>query len=136
MSACSANWLRAIRMAAPWSPSTPFVITTSPGRAWPAETDTPRGTTPIPAVLMNSLSAAPRSTTLVSPVTMATPAWSATRLMLATTRRRMPTSSPSSSTTPHDRNSGRAPLIARSFTVPATASVPMSPPGKNSGSTT
>ena len=34
------------------------------------------------------------------------------------------------------RNSGRAPLIARSFTVPLTASRPMSPPGKNNGVTT
>ena len=38
----------------------------------------PCGTTPTPAVLMNSLSQAPRSTTLVSPVTMTTPASSAT----------------------------------------------------------
>ena len=63
-------------------------MTTSPGRAWPAEIATPHGTTPIPAVLTNNLSAAPRSTTLVSPVTMATPVWSADRFMLATTRRR------------------------------------------------
>ena len=49
-------------------------MTTSPGRACRAEIATPRGTTPMPAVLTNSLSAAPRSTTLVSPVTMVTPA--------------------------------------------------------------
>ncbi len=37
---------------------------------------------------------------------------------------------------PQLRNCGRAPHIARSFTVPLTASVPMSPPGKNIGRTT
>ncbi len=96
----------------------------------------PTGITPMPAVLMNSLSAAPRSTTLVSPVTTRTPANAAARRMLATTRRSDATGKPSSITTAHDRYSGRAPPMARSLTVPATASVPMSPPGKNSGSTT
>ena len=43
----------------------------------------PAGITPMPAVLMNSLSAAPRSTTLVSPVTIVTPARSAMRRMLS-----------------------------------------------------
>ena len=33
----------------------------------------------------------------------------------------------------HDSAIGRAPHIARSFTVPCTASLPMSPPGKNRG---
>ena len=44
-------------MAVPWSPSTPLTITTSPGRACAAEIATPCGTTPMPAVLTNSLSA-------------------------------------------------------------------------------
>ena len=35
-----------------------------------------------------------------------------------------------------DRCSGFAPAMARSLTVPCTASEPMSPPGKNSGETT
>ncbi len=39
----------------------------------------------MPAVLINSLSAAPRGTTLVSPVTMAIPAARAVSAMLATT---------------------------------------------------
>ena len=34
------------------------------------------------------------------------------------------------------RASGRAAAVARSFTVPATARRPMSPPGKRSGRTT
>ena len=34
------------------------------------------------------------------------------------------------------RNFGSAPHMAMSFTVPQTASFPMSPPGKKSGSTT
>jgi len=40
---------------------------------------------------------------------------------------------PSSRMKPALRYSGRAPLIARSLTVPLTASVPISPPGKISG---
>jgi len=39
-------------------------------------------------------------------------------------------------TKPAESHSGRAPHIARSFTVPLTARSPMSPPGKNSGETT
>ena len=35
-----------------------------------------------------------------------------------------------------ERNRGRAPPTARSFTVPWTASLPMSPPGKKIGRTT
>jgi hypothetical protein len=37
---------------------------------------------------------------------------------------------------PDVKYKGRAPLIARSFTVPFIASLPMSPPGKNIGETT
>ena len=36
----------------------------------------------------------------------------------------------------HDRYSGIAPPTARSLIVPHTASLPMSPPGNSSGSTT
>src|SRR5690606_9575897 len=46
----------------------------------------------------------------------------------------MPT--PSSRISPQDRKAGRAPLMARSLTVPLTARSPMLPPGKNSGRTT
>ena len=35
-----------------------------------------------------------------------------------------------------ERNSGLAPPTARSLTVPCTARLPMSPPGKNGGRTT
>ena len=35
-----------------------------------------------------------------------------------------------------DSTRGRAAAVSRSFTVPATANRPMSPPGKNRGSTT
>jgi hypothetical protein len=49
---------------------------------------------PMPAVLINSLSAAPRGTTLVSPVTMAIPAARAVSAMLATTASRVAISSP------------------------------------------
>ena len=60
----------------PWSPMVPLSSTTSPGRARSPAISTPGGTRPTPAVLMNSLSALPRSTTLVSPVTICTPACS------------------------------------------------------------
>ena len=43
---------------------------------------------------------------------------------------------PSSSRYPALRKSGSAPHIARSLTVPCTASEPMSPPGKKAGVTT
>jgi hypothetical protein len=52
------------------------------------------GMAPMPAVLINSLSAAPRGTTLVSPVTMAIPAARAVSAMLATTASRVAISSP------------------------------------------
>jgi hypothetical protein len=59
--------------------------------------------TPIPAVLINSLSAAPRGTTLVSPVTMAMPASRAVCAMLFTTASRVAISSPSSRINPQER---------------------------------
>jgi hypothetical protein len=43
---------------------------------------------------------------------------------------------PSSSMKPDGEASGRAPHMARSLTVPQTARLPMSPPGKKSGLTT
>ncbi len=56
--------------------------------------------------------------------------------MDATIRSRSATGKPSSRMKLADSHSGRAPLTARSFTVPLTARSPMSPPGKNSGETT
>src|SRR5450830_944080 len=93
-------------------------------------------TTPMPAVFTYTPSPLPRSTTFVSPVTSATPACSAAALIDETTRQSVSIASPSSRMKPALRYSGRAPHMARSFTVPLTASVPMSPPGKNSGRTT
>ena len=61
------------------------------------------GMAPMPAVLINSLSAAPRGTTLVSPVTMAIPAARAVSAMLATTASRVAISSPSSRIKPQER---------------------------------
>ena len=65
---------RAHRIAAPWSPSRPLTSTASPGRARSAPRSTPSRITPMPVVVRKSLSQAPLCTTLVSPVTMATPA--------------------------------------------------------------
>jgi hypothetical protein len=78
----------------------------------------------------------PRSTTLVSPVTMRTPAARAAAPMSCTMRASVAMGSPSSRMKPALSTSGVAPLMARSFTVPCTASVPMLPPGKMSGLTT
>ena len=90
----------------------------------------------MPAVEMYRPSAAPRSTTLVSPVTMDTPAAAAASAMSATISRRASIENPSSSTNAADRAMGRAPIMARSFTVPCTARWPTEPPGKRRGLTT
>jgi hypothetical protein len=92
--------------------------------------------TPTPVVVTNSPSAAPRPTTLVSPVTMRMPARSASAAIEATIRRNSAISVPSSMMNAADSQRGRAPPTARSLTVPHTASVPISPPGNSSGVTT
>ena len=94
------------------------------------------GIMPIPVVLINSLSAQPRLTTFVSPVTICTPAFCAAFCILATTRRNVSTGKPSSKMTLQVRYKGFAPLTAKSLIVPLIASSPMSDPGKNKGSTT
>ncbi|MBT9164633.1 MAG: hypothetical protein DDT23_00635 [candidate division WS2 bacterium] len=62
-----------LRIAIPWSPIVPFIIIKSPTLALVVETNLPCGIIPIPEVLINILSAAPFSTTLVSPVIIFTP---------------------------------------------------------------
>ena len=57
----------------PWSPIVPLTSTRSPGRTRCGPRSTPGRSRPMPVVLRNSPSAAPRGTTLVSPVTTATP---------------------------------------------------------------
>ncbi len=74
----------------------------------------------------------PRSTTFVSPVTICTPARDASAAIDATMRRSSAISQPSSMMKAA-KQSGRAPPTARSFTVPQTASVPMSPPETRAG---
>lgn len=85
---------------------------------------------------MNIPSAAPRSTTFVSPVTISTRADRAARAMSPTTRLSVSSGNPSSRMKPALSHRGRAPHIARSFTVPFTARSPIEPPGKNNGRTT
>ena len=85
---------------------------------------------------MYSPSPRPRSTTLVSPVTICTPASLAAAEAEAITRLSVPVGRPSSIISASERYFGSAPHIARSFTVPQTASLPMSPPGNSSGVTT
>ena len=90
----------------------------------------------MPAVLMKTPSPLPLSTTFVSPVTTCTPTCAAASRIDATMRVSVSIGNPSSRMNPALSASGRAPAIARSFTVPLIASDPMSPPGKNSGLTT
>src|SRR5918911_1592181 len=81
-------------------------------------------------------SAAPRSTTFVSPAAIDTSASRAADAIDAAIRRRSAVGKPSSTMKPAVSASGCAPTMARSLTVPFPASSPMSPPGKNSGLTT
>ena len=69
---------------------------TSPGRAFAPDTSIPCGTTPTPVVLMNTPSPLPCSTTLVSPVTTATPASRAAAAIDCTMRFRSASGKPSS----------------------------------------
>jgi fused signal recognition particle receptor len=122
--------------AMPWSPSVPETSTTSPGRALAPPIWRPGGTTPTPVVLMKTPSPLPRSTTLVSPVTMGTPASRAAAAIESTMRLRSASGKPSSRMKLAARYSGVAPSMATSLTVPCTDRQPMSPPGKNSGEIT
>ena len=78
----------------------------SPGRAARIESERPSGTTPTPEVVMKTWSPLPRSTTLVSPVTSATPASSHAARIEATIRLRSASGSPSSRMNAADRKSG------------------------------
>ena len=85
---------------------------------------------------MYTPSAAPFPTTLVSPVTICTPALAAASLMSATISRSSAIGNPSSMTKAADSHCGRAPETARSLIVPCTATCPIEPPGKRRGETT
>ena len=122
--------------AMPWSPMVPETMMRSPGRARSPEICRPCATTPTPVVVMKTPSPLPASTTLVSPVTMGTPASRAASAIESTMRFRSASGKPSSRMKPAASQSGRAPDIATSLTVPCTDRQPMSPPGKNSGETT
>ena len=106
-----------------------------PGRARCGRQPSPAATDArCPVVVMNTPSPVPRSTTFVSPVTTVTPgARARPRRIDATMRRRSASGRPSSRMNAAGEAQRPAPLIARSLTVPCTASLPMSPPGKNSG---
>ena len=86
---------------------------------------------------MNSPSAAPRPTTLVSPVTISTSGRPGGLRHVGDDARGAPRpGSPLRSRTPPTATPGSAPCTARSFTVPCTARWPIEPPGKRSGCTT
>ena len=101
-----------------------------------ADNRRPAGMTPVPVVVMNRPSAAPLGTTLVSPVTICTPALAAAAAISATISFNSAIGKPSSSTNAAEIQDGTAPAIARSLQVPCTASSPMEPPGKRLGCTT
>ena len=136
MSASRARSPRASITAMPWSASVPDMITRSPGRTRPGPSWRPSGMIPTPAVVMYRPSAAPPLTTLVSPVTIRTPARRAASAMSSTTSRRTSMAKPSSSTKAADSHCGRPAIMATSLTVPLTARSPMEPPGKLVGLTT
>ena len=94
---------RASMIVMPWSPSGPETMTASPGRAAPALSVTGLSRTPTPAVVMKHPSALPRGTTLVSPVTIWTPAAAAARAIESAIRRRSATPKPSSRMNPAER---------------------------------
>ncbi len=123
-------------IAVPCAPIGPETSTRSPGSSAAGESEARSSRWPTPDVLMYIASAAPRSTTFVSPVITATPASEAARAIASTSARSSSASRPSSRTSATLIASGLAPAIARSFTVPFTASSPIEPPGKRIGLTT
>jgi hypothetical protein len=123
-------------IAMPCSAIGPLRTTRSPGCAPSDEIERSCIKTPRPVVVMKQPSALPRSTTFVSPVTRSTPAVAAAARIDATIRSSCASAKPSSRMNAALTQSGRAPAIATSFTVPFTARSPMSPPGKKSGVTT
>ena len=94
------------------------------------------GTTPTPVVVMNTPSPLPCSTTLVSPVTTGTPALAPPRPSIDDALQLGEREAFFEDEARRSGQSGAAPIIATSLSVPCTARQPMSPPGKNSGETT
>ena len=72
---------------------------------------------------------------MVSPVAIGTPHSAEVLPMLSMTLSTTSISRPSSITTEQAMAIGVAPMTEMSLTVPATESLPMSPPGKNKGLT-
>src|SRR4051794_7771597 len=136
MSAASPRSPRASMIAVPCSPIEPETRMRSPGRTALGDSAARGSRAPTPVVHTYMPSACPRSTTFVSPATMRTSAASAARAIASTSARSTSASSPSSRISARLSASGRAPPIARSLTVPLTASSPIEPPGKRSGLTT
>src|SRR3954462_2663933 len=134
--AARSNSPRASMIAVPCSPIEPDSRMRSPGWAASGASEARGSRRPIPVVVMYMPSAWPRSTTLVSPATILTPASRAAAAIASTSAVSVSASSPSSRISERLSASGRAPATARSLTVPLTASSPIEPPGKRSGLTT
>ena len=125
---------RQLITATPWTPRSPLTRTTSPGHARAGWMSTPCCSSPIPAVLMNTRSPCPASTTLVSPVTSRTSAATAAAPRSVATRPMSASEVPSSRMNAVESTSGIAPDMARSLTVPLTARSPMLPRGRPAAS--
>ena len=137
ISASSPSSPRASMIAVPCSPIVPETSTRSPG--WSDAGDSARARVD-PAdpgrADVHARRSWPRSTTLVSPVTISTPAAVAAAAIASTSARRTSAGRPSSRTSETLIASGSAPAAARSLTVPLTASSPIEPPGNRIGLTT
>ena len=123
-------------IAVPCSPTVPDSRIRSPGSIASVAIRARGSRRPTPVVQTYILSAAPRSTTFVSPATICTSAASAARAIASTSAFSSSAVRPSSRMSERLSASGRAPETARSLTVPLTARSPIEPPGKVIGLTT
>ena len=127
---------RTLMIAMPCTPMAPLTMTTSPGRARSGRMSTPDRHQPDARGVHVDLVAVTGVDHLGVAGDDRDPGGARGRTHVARHSADEPSSVPSSSTNPHDRCAGVAPLIARSLTVPLTARCPIEPPGKNSGRTT
>ena len=120
----------------PCAPIGPESKTLSPGRIEAGSSLARSSVAPIPNVETYIPSAAPCSTTFVSPPTIGTPAFRAAIAIASISLSSVLEGSPASRMSVAIKATGRAADTARSFSVPFTASSPIEPPGKRSGFTT
>ena len=125
----------ASRIVAPWRPTSPVTITTSPGFAKAPEVSKPSVSFPIPVVVIKTQSTWPFPATFVSPATILTPTSFAVFSIALTISSSLSMEKPSSMTKEQVRYKGFAPMQARSLTVPQILSFPIFPPLNSNGDT-